>query len=98
MFAPPQAGRKLHLNFYEGDIEPEAIEKVLAASGQEKPMIPQNPREDYCQKGNELFQKKDYQGAIQYYEKVLEIDPKYAQAWNNKGVAFEALRISRGEN
>jgi tetratricopeptide (TPR) repeat protein len=29
--------------------------------------------------------------AIKCYDKALEIDPKYANAWNNKGIFFNNL-------
>ncbi|MCI2424414.1 tetratricopeptide repeat protein, partial [Candidatus Acetothermia bacterium] len=29
--------------------------------------------------------------AIRCYDKALEIDPKYAPAWNNKGIALHKL-------
>jgi len=43
---------------------------------------------DYLGKGNELLDTGDYKGAIQCYKKALELDPKYAPAWNNKGNAL----------
>jgi tetratricopeptide (TPR) repeat protein len=42
-------------------------------------------------KGNEHYYNKEYNEAIKYYDKALEIDPKYALAWNNKGVAVGKL-------
>jgi tetratricopeptide (TPR) repeat protein len=33
-----------------------------------------------------------YQEAIKYYDKAPELDPKYANAWNNKGSALYNLK------
>jgi len=32
-----------------------------------------------------------YEEAIQCYDKAIELDPNYADAWNNKGLAFDSL-------
>ena len=36
--------------------------------------------------------RKKYEKAIECYDKALEINPNYAEAWNNKGVALSKLR------
>ena len=36
-------------------------------------------------KGNEYYYKKEYNKAIQCYDKAIEIKPNNAEAWNNKG-------------
>jgi tetratricopeptide (TPR) repeat protein len=41
----------------------------------------------WIQKGNALFDERKYLLAIKCYDKAIEIDPKSAVAWNNKGKA-----------
>src|SRR5690348_194625 len=42
-------------------------------------------------KANEHYYKKEYDEAIECYDKALEIDPKDADALNNKGLALNKL-------
>jgi Flp pilus assembly protein TadD len=43
-------------------------------------------------KGNALLYKQGkYDEAIKAYNKAIEINPKYAKAWNNKGIALNKL-------
>ena len=37
------------------------------------------------------YKEKDPKKEIEYYSKCLKLDPKNADAWNNKGVALEKL-------
>ncbi len=37
------------------------------------------------------LEAKDFKEEIECYDKVLEIDPKFAAAWNNKGLALRKL-------
>jgi tetratricopeptide (TPR) repeat protein len=46
---------------------------------------------EHILKGNEYYYKREYEKAIECYDKVLEIDPKYAYAWNNKCLALDNL-------
>ena len=41
--------------------------------------------------GNLLKQKRNYTGAIAAYNKALEIDPAYVNAWDGKGWALNEL-------
>ena len=43
------------------------------------------------EKGMERYNRKDYQGAIEYFRKAIELDPKYAAPWNNMGGAYGEL-------
>jgi len=43
--------------------------------------------EDYLESGNTKYELKDYKGAIQDYNKAIELDPKYAVTYYNRGVA-----------
>ena len=37
------------------------------------------------------YNEKDPKKKVEYYTKCLEIDPNYAYAWNNKGLALYKL-------
>ena len=39
---------------------------------------------------------KDYKGAIADYTKAIEIDPNYADAYNNRGIAKDELKDYKG--
>jgi TolA-binding protein len=41
--------------------------------------------------GNEYYYKGDHLKAIQYYDRALDLDDKYVDAWNNKGRAIYHL-------
>ncbi|HLP88510.1 MAG TPA: tetratricopeptide repeat protein [Nostocaceae cyanobacterium] len=43
---------------------------------------------EYTLIGNECFNREDYQGAISYYNKALEINPKLAIAYTYRGFAY----------
>jgi len=45
----------------------------------------QSPR-DYCKKGNEKVKSKNYDGAFDDFNKALKLDPKYAPAYNGRGL------------
>jgi tetratricopeptide (TPR) repeat protein len=42
--------------------------------------------------GNYLYRSEQYSDALVAYDHALLINPKYASAWNNKGVIFEHLK------
>ncbi|GAI23733.1 unnamed protein product, partial [marine sediment metagenome] len=42
-------------------------------------------------KGTAFAELGDFDKAINYYERAIEIDPTCASAWNNKGLAFSEL-------
>ena len=46
---------------------------------------------DWSSAGNLLKQKGNYTGAIEAYNKALEIDPNYINAWDGKGWALNEL-------
>jgi tetratricopeptide (TPR) repeat protein len=46
---------------------------------------------EYLLKGNEYYYRKEYNNAIQCYDKALEIEPNDSKAWNNKGTALGQL-------
>lgn len=48
----------------------------------------QNAKE-WLAKGNEFNEEENFAKAIEAYDKAIELDPNYAQAWNNKGLALK---------
>jgi tetratricopeptide (TPR) repeat protein len=46
---------------------------------------------EHILKGNEFYYKKEYDRAIECYDKALGIDPMHARAWNNKGIVLGIL-------
>jgi tetratricopeptide (TPR) repeat protein len=67
---------------YNGAID--AYKIVIAKS-------PKKYHEAYYRKGYAHFKSQDYKKAIECYEEALKIDPNYADAWNNKGLALYKL-------
>jgi tetratricopeptide (TPR) repeat protein len=52
-----------------------------------------NDARDWLQAGYHFEEiNKEHARAITYYDNSLEIDPKYASAWNNKGYSLNELR------
>jgi tetratricopeptide (TPR) repeat protein len=51
----------------------------------------ENIKASWNNKGVALYNQNNYTGAIYCYDKAIEIDPKYALAWSNKGDALKAL-------
>ena len=47
--------------------------------------------DEWVTEGIELGQAGKYAEAIKSYDEALKINPQYAQAWNNKGVALKNL-------
>ena len=43
------------------------------------------------EKGMERYNRKDYQGAIEYFRKAIELDPKLATPWNIMGYTYGEL-------
>ena len=48
--------------------------------------------EKYFKLGVEKYDKKDYQGAIADYDKAIELNPKYADAYYKRGNAKHQLK------
>lgn len=51
----------------------------------------QGEAEKLFEQGNRLYEQGRYQEAVESYDKALAIDPKYAAAWNNRGLALDNL-------
>ncbi len=45
----------------------------------------------YYNKGNDLFQKGNYEEAIKCFNNEIEINPDIYEAWYNKGVILQKL-------
>ena len=44
------------------------------------------------EQGNSYFVSKNFEKAIDFYDQVLQIDSKFTEALNNKGVAYDNLK------
>ena len=42
---------------------------------------------------NDNMMNENYDDAIVYYDKVIELNPSYISAWNNKGIALYRLKM-----
>jgi tetratricopeptide (TPR) repeat protein len=51
---------------------------------------------EYKNQGNIHFKEGDYEKALQYYGKAVEIDPDYRDAWNN--IYLTLLKLDRTED
>lgn len=45
----------------------------------------------YLSNGNSLFERGDFAGAVESYDKALKLNPKYVKAYHNKGLALTQL-------
>ncbi|KAF5430053.1 Tetratricopeptide (TPR) repeat containing protein [Candidatus Methanophagaceae archaeon] len=52
--------------------------------------VPLKP-EDYFNSGNDFYQEKKYDLALKAYDEAIELNPDYALAWINRGVALDEL-------
>ena len=52
------------------------------------PTFGQTTANDWINKGSALIQLGKYDEAVLAYDRAIEIDPQYAEAWNNKGDAL----------
>ena len=55
-------------------------------------MSKKDAAEKYFKLGEQKYNKKDYQGAIADLDKVIELNPKYFDAYNNRGVVKGKLK------
>ena len=47
--------------------------------------------QNFMEQGNSYYVGKNFEKAIDFYDRVLQIDPKFTEALNNKGVAYNNL-------
>lgn len=52
---------------------------------------PQNAKQ-WVDQGDAQYQKRNYQAAIQAYDKAIAMDPKNVNAYNNRGLAYNNLK------
>jgi len=52
--------------------------------------------EDYLKAGNTKYELKDYKGALQDYNKAIELNTNYAYAYYNRGIAKYELKDYSG--
>jgi tetratricopeptide (TPR) repeat protein len=55
-----------------------------------------NKAAEYKTQGNNYFKEGDYENALQYYGKAVEIDPEYYDAWNN--IYLTLLKLDRTDD
>lgn len=63
----------------------------LARSGKFAEPITGNDPTELIKKGYIAFEQKDYNKALAYYNRCLELDPDYAAAFNNRALVLQAL-------
>jgi tetratricopeptide (TPR) repeat protein len=78
---------------------PEAQEVAQAVSekvreAEERFQHPVGDPQVHFQLGDVAYGNQEYQEAIEHYDKAIQIDPHYADAYNNRGLAYHNL----GEN
>ncbi len=44
------------------------------------------------------MKNQEYKEAIYYYSKALDFDPKWPEAYNNRGIARRNLKDNNGRN
>lgn len=49
---------------------------------------------EWYNKGNNLLRVGRYQEAIDRYDRALELDPKYVNAWSNKGWVLNKMSMT----
>ena len=73
-------------------------DEVITTSPSEKPVIVETPQTSlekvtydsdyYNTKGQEFYQKKDFDSAIEYFHKSIALNKKNAKAYNNLGMSY----------
>ena len=51
--------------------------------------------DSYCTFGDNLFQRRQYDKAIEYYTKAIKIDPDYALAYHHRGLVKAMLNLHK---
>ena len=55
-----------------------------------------NTAEEYFKKGNSKTSLRDYKAAIKFYDKAIELNPKFALAYKNRGFAKKLAGDAKG--
>ena len=86
----PGTGQTL-LDFAAGDLETEARESLQ--TGMVRPMIPPaDAAEVWFQRASEWDGDPErWESAVDAYQRVLDMDPRYAAAWNNLGLLHHRM-------
>ena len=74
------------------DSEPEKEEETEFQK-QEKKRI--NTTDEYCRQGRKLMDNGDFLKAIEYFDKALEISPKYYPPTFNKAKAYRLGEVNK---
>jgi tetratricopeptide (TPR) repeat protein len=69
-------------------------QKKAPTTDQKPSPLPQKTKEQWVNEGNALYNLKGYEEAIAAYDQAIRLDPNYALAYNNKGLALEVLKKS----
>ena len=65
---------------------------VLISSSNGNGQSANKEAEEALRKGNNAGQNNDLSTAIINFTKAIELDPKYVLAYNNRGIAYDALK------
>ena len=76
-------------------INPKATSKFRSANEIKAESGITIPNHIWCNKGVVLGKLGRHEEAIECYDKALKINPQYAMAWRNKGVALKDLRRTK---
>ena len=90
------AETEIPLNESEEELK-ENIEKLderTKRSESERQKLEQMTAWDYYRQGNRYYFSGEYENAILSYEKAIKQKPDYAEAYNNRGVAYDDLEES----
>jgi tetratricopeptide (TPR) repeat protein len=55
------------------------------------PVLGEGTAEDWFNKGVTLYNESKYDEAIKAYDEAIRLAPNLIEAWNNKGMALDAL-------
>jgi tetratricopeptide (TPR) repeat protein len=81
------------------DTQGEALNRERAATVSARELrIPDRARREYDDAGRKIS-KRDFKGAIASLERALEIEPRFAAAWNHLGtIAYQTQRYREAES
>ena len=66
------------------------INLYLANIPETEPLATLSPK-DYYNQGNDLLASEKHEEALAAYDKAIELDPDYANAWDSRGVSLDNL-------
>jgi tetratricopeptide (TPR) repeat protein len=67
---------------------PTALKETPAHSS---PVVSQKTKEQWMKEGNACYARQQYDKAIADYTQALQLDPSYAVAYYNRGIAYDDL-------